>query len=419
MRVLYVSHTAHMSGGERSLIELLGALDGRVQAAVATPPGELSRALRTVGVPVRLIPGTAGSLRPHPLHTPRTVAELARAAGSLRRIARREGVDLVHANSIRAGIVAVAAARIGAPPAVVHVRDVLPDGPLTRLTRVAVGRGASALIGNSAHTLERFADPRTDAVLAVAHSPVDLDRLRPAAELARPHARAAFGIPTDAGPVLGVVAQLTPWKAQDDAVRIVAGLRDVHPGVRLLLAGSARFVSASTRHDNRAFVARLRALVEDLDLGNRVVFLGERSDVPELLRALDMLLVPSWEEPFGRTVVEALAVGLPVAATSVGGPSEALRDGVEGLLLPPRRPEAWVAALAPLLGDPDRLAEMARRGRARATVFDRGAHADRVLSIYEKVLPPSGGESQRGRQPFELYSPIGGGRPRRRPLRFS
>jgi glycosyltransferase involved in cell wall biosynthesis len=240
-----------------------------------------------------------------------------------------------------------------------------------------------------------------------------------AADLDRRRARSALGIPAGSGPVLGVVAQLTPWKAQDDALRIVAGLRDAHPGVRLLLAGSAKFVSASTRHDNRAYVARLRTLVDDLGLGDRVVFLGERRDVPELLRALDMLLVPSWEEPFGRAVVEALAAGVPVAATSVGGPSEVLSNGVEGLLLPPRRPEVWVTALAPLLGDRGRLAEMARRGRVRATAFGRSAHADRVLSVYEKVLPPSRGGSRRGRQPFHLYSPLAGGRQRSRALRVS
>jgi glycosyltransferase involved in cell wall biosynthesis len=386
VRILYVSHTAEISGGERSLLDLLGALDGHVQAAVATPEGPLSAALRMRGVPVRAIPGTAGSLKPHPLHTPRTVGELARAVWNLRRIAHREGVDLVHANSIRAGIVAATAARMGAPPAVVHVRDVLPHALLARASRMVIGKGASAVVGNSAYTLERFADPSSDALLAVAYSPVDLDRLRAAAGLDRRRARAALGVPADAAPVLGVVAQLTPWKAQDDAVRIAAGLRDAYPGVHLLLAGSARFVSRSTRHDNLSFVRRLEALVEELDLGDRVLFLGERGDVPELLRALDMLLVPSWEEPFGRAVVEALAVGVPVAATSAGGPREVLRDGIEGLLLPPRHPDAWVAALLPLLADAARLAEMRRQGPARASRFDRSAHADRILSIYERVL---------------------------------
>src|SRR5436190_16690299 len=168
MHVLYVSHTAHVSGGERSLIELLGALDGRVQVVAATPAGDLAARLRTISVPVRTIPGTDGSLRPHPLHTPKTIVDLARAVWSLRRIARREGIDLVHANSVRAGIVAATAARMGAPPAVVHVRDVLPGGPLARASRMVIGQGASAVVGNSAFTLERFADHSTDALLAVA-----------------------------------------------------------------------------------------------------------------------------------------------------------------------------------------------------------------------------------------------------------
>jgi glycosyltransferase involved in cell wall biosynthesis len=386
VRVLYVSHTANVSGGERSLLDLLAALGPRVQPTVAAPEGELSALLRKRDVPTRTIPGTAGSLRLHPLHTPKAVAELAHAAWSVRQVARHDGTDLIHANSIRAGIVASAAARMGAPPAVVHVRDILRDGPVTRLARAAVESGASAIVGNSAHTLERFVSPPIDAVVAVAHSPVDLDRLQAAAELERSAARLALGIPPNSGPVLGVVAQLTPWKAQDDAVRIAAGLRSGHPDVRLLLVGSAKFVSRSTRYDNRAFVLRLQQLIQELDMRDRVLLLGERSDVPEVLRALDLLLVPSWEEPFGRSVVEALAVGVPVAATSFGGPREVVRDRVDGILLPPRRPQAWVAALSPLLGDRNRLAEMAREGRARAIAFDSRTHAERLLSIYRDVL---------------------------------
>jgi L-malate glycosyltransferase len=389
VRVLYVNHTACVSGGERSLLDLLDALGTRVQPVVATPDGEFAAKLRSLGVAVRTIPGTAGSLRPHPVHTPKTVGELAHAAWMVRRIARRDRVDLVHGNSIRAGIVATAAHLLGAPPAVVHVRDVLPDSPFTRLTRTVVGRGATAIVGNSAYTLERFVTPRTDAALAVTHSPVDLGRMRVASELDPARARAALGIPASAGPILGVVAQLTPWKAQDDAVRIAAGLRSTHPDVRLLLIGSPKFVSRSTRHDNRAFVDRLEALLDELDVRDRVMLLGERSDVPEVLRALDLLLVPSWEEPFGRAVVEGLAAGVPIAATSVGGPREVLRNGVDGLLLPPRRPQQWIDALAPLLADPARLEQMARQGRARATAFGSEVHAERVLALYRDVLAVS------------------------------
>lgn len=383
MRVLYVNHTAQISGGERSLLELLAALDGRVEPVVAAPEGELADAVRALGVPLRTIPGTAGSLKLHPVHTPRTVAELAHAAWSVRAIAHRTRADLLHANSIRAGLVTAGASAAGGPPALVHVRDVLPDGAVTRATRTLVTRGAHAVIGNSQYTLDRFA-PRGGHV---AHSPIAVEPLRHAAEaITVAEARHRIGLPDGAGPVLGVVAQLTPWKAQDDAVRILAGVRERFPDAQLVLVGSAKFVSRQTRHDNHAFVDDLHALIAHHGLEAHVHLLGERADVPEVLRALDLLLLPSWEEPFGRAVVEALAVGVPVAATDAGGPPEIIRDGIDGRLLPPRSPDTWVRELLPLLGDPTALRAMGLQGRDRAEAFDRRAHAERVTRIYQEIL---------------------------------
>jgi L-malate glycosyltransferase len=389
VRVLFVNHTAQISGGERSLLALLPAIEGQIRATVAAPDGDLSACVRALGVPVRTIPGTDGSLKLHPTHTPRAAAELARAAWSVRRIALRERSDLVHANSIRAGLVAVAAASMGGPPALVHVRDVLPPGVLAGLTRAVLGGGAAAIVGNSRHTLDRFAPPRGSAVRAVAYSTVDLDALTAAAEIDRGQARCRIGIPPDLGPVLGLVAQITPWKAQDDAVRIMAGLRAAHPSVRLVLVGSTKFVSRATRHDNRAFADAVQRLIDELGVRDRVALLGERDDIPRVLPALDMLLAPSWDEPFGRTVVEAMALGIPVAATSVGGPREVVRDGVDGVLLPPRRPEVWIETLAELLKDRDRLAAMSRQARVRARDFDCHRHAEQLLSLYARLLESS------------------------------
>jgi glycosyltransferase involved in cell wall biosynthesis len=383
-RILYVNHTAQVSGGERSLLELLAALDGRAEPIVAAPAGDLADAVRALGVPLREIPGTAGSLKLHPVHTPQTLAELARAGRAVRGIAKRERIDVVHANSIRAGLIASGVARTGGPPALVHVRDVLPDGTVTRLTRRAIAVGASAVVGNSEYTLSHFRPVHGPVRLAVAHSPIDLDRLGAAAALDRTAARRRLDLAAEA-PVLGVVAQLTPWKGQDDAVRILAALRS-HPDAQLLLVGSAKFVARATRHDNPAFVRGLNQLARDLGVADRIHLLGERDDVPEVLRAIDLLLMPSWEEPFGRAVVEALAVGVPVAATSAGGPAEILHDGVEGLLLPPRCPDAWADAIEPLLADPERLAAMRRAGLERARAFGRDAHAERMVALYEVML---------------------------------
>ena len=81
------------------------------------------------------------------------------------------------------------------------------------------------------------------------------------------------------------------------------------------------------------------ALVVNADLEDRVVWLGEREDVPEIVRALDVLLLPSWEEPFGRAIVEALALEVPVVATAVGGPASSSDDSISAS--PWARSTAW------------------------------------------------------------------------------
>jgi glycosyltransferase involved in cell wall biosynthesis len=186
---------------------------------------------------------------------------------------------------------------------------------------------------------------------------------------------------------LGVVAQLTPWKGQDDAIRSAALLRQMWPDLRLLLVGDVTFSSKATRYDNRAYARSLHVLVEELNLQDTVRFLGQRDDVPQIMRALDLLLVPSWEEPFGRTVIEAMALETPVVATRLGGPSEVITDGVDGVLLPPQQPQRWAAAIGALLANPNRRVEMGRR--ARCTVgrsFSRDAHVASVLEMYQSLL---------------------------------
>jgi L-malate glycosyltransferase len=389
VKVLYVNHTAEISGGERSLLILLAALPSTVQPLLATPRGPLQAAAEALGIPTTRIVGTAGSLRLHPLHTPRAIAEMIVAAWQVRRASARHGADLVHANSIRAGVV-VGIARLRRVATVVHVRDCLPSGPVSTATQRLIAATATTVLANSHYTAAciRAAAPR--ARPEVVHNPVDIERFNPEV-IDQVRARDRLGGAGRRRLLLGVVAQLSPWKGQDTAIEALRLLLSKGIDAHLLLVGSAKFVARSTRFDNRRYLAHLHQLVAEAGLQSRVSWLGEREDVPELVGALDVLLLPSWEEPFGRAVIEAMALGVPVIATDVGGPAEIITDGREGLLVPPRDPVKWAAAIGRLAESPERRREMGRAGRLRVEqAFSGGHHAEEMLEVYERAIASQG-----------------------------
>jgi glycosyltransferase involved in cell wall biosynthesis len=389
VRVLYVSHTAVVSGGERSLLDLLGTLPPQVQPLLATPPGRLQELAQARGIATTAIVGTAGSLRLHPLHTPKALLEMAVAAWQVRRAARRHRAVLVHANSIRAGLV-LALARLPRAATVVHVRDCLPPGALSRMTLRLIAASATKIVANSRYTAGSVLAAAPKADVEVVHNPVYLGRFDPGT-IDREAARARLG--EGRAVVLGVVAQLTPWKGQDTAIEALSLLVAEGLDAQLLIVGSAKFLASATRFDNRDYVQGLHGLVAEHGLGERVSWLGERDDVPEVMAALDVLLLPSWEEPFGRAVIEAMALGVPVVATEVGGPREILTEGREGLLAPPRDAVAWAAAVAQIVRSPDGGIEMGRAGRRRVEeAFTTAHHAARMLDVYERTISKRAGK---------------------------
>jgi L-malate glycosyltransferase len=385
MRILFYNHTGLVSGAERSLLELVGGLAARgEEVLVASPEGPLGRHIASLGVQHEQVPGTTASFKLSLPGYGRAGAELARAAIVLQWVATRFEADVVHANSIRGGLVAgVASARNGAP-VVVHARDALQRGPVVEGIRLALGASTSHVIAISAHVEQALGLRSRKVPVSVVHNPVDLERFDPAT-VDRAAMRTVLGADGDA-PLLGLIAQITPWKGQDDAIRMLAALKTRQPGARLLLVGEPKFVGKDVRFDNMAYNTRLAELVNSLGLADSVDFLGEREDVPEVLSALDLLLVPSWQEPFGRTVIEGMAMGRAVMATDVGGPAEVIRDGEDGRLLPPRSPERWADAAAELLGDRARLARMEDAARAAAQRFDRDAYVRRIVGLYEGVI---------------------------------
>jgi len=382
IKVLYVNHTGVLGGAEHSLLTLLERLPDDIVPIVLSPSGPLRERVRALGIRTEILPGTSASFRLHPVRTPRALIAIARSAVTVGRIAHRLRVDLIHANSVRAGLIAAPGRVTGNPPALVHVRDVVPPGITGTAVKRAVALGSHRTLCISDHVARSFG---WGSRVQVIPNGVDLRRFDPATG-DRAARRAVIGLrPGDRA--LGVIAQLTPWKGQDDAIEALALVRRRHPQARLILIGEAKFLARDTRFDNKAFEATLVRRARELGVLDAVTFLGERPDIPELVHALDVVLVPSWEEPFGRSVIEGMAMHRAVLATDVGGPGEIIDHGATGLLAPPKDPAAWAAHIGRLLDDDALRTRIGTAARASLVGrFDAGTHVRLMVAAYRDLL---------------------------------
>jgi glycosyltransferase involved in cell wall biosynthesis len=207
--------------------------------------------------------------------------------------------------------------------------------------------------------------------IRVVHNGVDLVRLgqhRP-----RTVVRRELGLSATA-PVVGLVARLDHWgKGHREFFTALAGLKARYPVEALIIGGGRR-------------EEEMRQLAAEMGLAGRVHFLGQRQDIPDLLAALDIFVLPSHSEGVSLALLEAMAAGLPVIATTVGGLPEVVRHEENGLLIPARDPEALAAALTRLLAEPDlakKLGDNARRDVAEHFSLERLGRE--INEIYEEL----------------------------------
>jgi glycosyltransferase involved in cell wall biosynthesis len=199
----------------------------------------------------------------------------------------------------------------------------------------------------------------------------------PRGPAARARARAALGLAADT-PVLGCVANLTPKKDHAGLLEAFAEVRRTLPGATLILVGTG------------PLDAELRERARGLGVAGSVRFLGSRDDVLDLLPALDVFVLGSRFEGLPVSLLEAMAAGVAVVATQVGGIPEVVTDGVHGLTVPAGDPVALATALARVLRDESVRAAMAEAGRERvidAFSIDRAVH--RTETLYAELLGPS------------------------------
>ncbi len=384
MRILLANHTAAWSGAEVSLLRLIEGLRANHDLAVACPgEGPLADAVTQAGLERFELPSVDLSLRLHPVHTTRGMTQLVGAGMALQRAAGRFRADVIHANTIRTGLLA-AIPHNPQIPVVVRAHEHPPATTVGRAIRAIVAHSASGVAAVSDYTTRHFNEGLARPAAVCVYNSIDHDRLDPDRVVPAP-LHQEYGIPAGA-PLLGHVAQITPWKNQLTSVRALSLLRRGGLNAHLLIVGQVAFVGKRVRYDNDAYLNELERVAQDLDVADAVHFTGQRKDVPAVLATLDLSLLPSWEEPFGLATVESMAMATPPLVSRVGAGPELVLDGVCGRVLPPRQPEAWAEAAANLLRDRQALERMSQQARAAAAPYRDEVHAREMISVYQQAV---------------------------------
>jgi len=207
-----------------------------------------------------------------------------------------------------------------------------------------------------------------------------------------------FKPPTSGSFRILMVGHVLPRKRFEDALLALAELAPEYPQLRLRIVG---------REIDSAYRGRLDRFVRENNLTNNVEFIGPQADVFGLMCESDLFLHTATSEAFGMVVIEALAVGLPVIASRVQGPSEIIEHERTGLLVPPAEPRSIAASIRFLLQHPDFARQLSESGRRRVeSCFSSRRMASGIVSVYDSLLGCTTGRTQRRRSAQPSTRPV-------------
>lgn len=299
----------------------------------------------------------------------------------LRDVIKQEDVDLVHTHGVRANLVGRLAARLaGRDTVVTTVHSLLAqDYPelLSRLANMFIERASRGLTthfiavsgGLQKALLQQGIPEKKITVIYNGLNPDDFKRnCTPGAW------RKKMGIAPDV-PLVAMIGRLHPVKGHRFFLKAAADILQSRPDVRFLVVGCG---------PERA---GLEEYAKHLEISDSVIFTGFVSDVSEILPDLNLLVIPSLWEGFGLTALEAMVVGVPVVATSVGGLPEVVEHGTTGLLVPPADEAGLVRGIAWMLDHPREAGDMAQSAKAAVELkFTASVMARKTEDLYRRLL---------------------------------
>jgi glycosyltransferase involved in cell wall biosynthesis len=402
VRVLYVNPAAELGGSERSLFDLLASLESTpevVKKLLLFGDGELARRVRGLGVDVEILPtprelsalgeSDAGAFLARGAAMSRAAVSLVPYLRRFRRSVRTFRPSVIHTNGMKAHVLGA----LAAPdlPRVVHLRDFVSERPVSRHLLPLLGR--NALFVTNSRAVESDALGVSPSLRTrVVYNGIDLEEFRPGPrELG--HLATLSGLPPPPADsvVLGLVATYAWWKGHRTFIEAAARVRDELRGraLRFYVVGGPVYRTQGSQLDEAA----IRREIELRGLASDVGVVPFQHDVARVYRGLDVLVHASERrEPFGRTIVEAMASGRPVVVARAGGALELFDEGRTGLGFRPGDVADLSRALGALVADENLRRTLAEQGRRAAEErFGRSRLAREIGDAYRALLERDGG----------------------------
>lgn len=305
----------------------------------------------------------------------RTAAEELPAALALARIIRAERADVVHlGNGIRANFDGLLACWMTRTPIVCHVKGFEKYSARERWAAKRIDAVVCMTEAVRDHCVRSGVVGRR---MEVIYDALEASHFRPKSD--RAEMRAGLGLSADAV-AFGIIGGIQEWKGQEVAVRAFALAREGNPHLRLFVVGGAH-------RAGQEYARRVEEDVRSLGIEKDVTFTGFRSDIPDVMNALDVVVHASVRpEPFGRVILEGMLLGKPVIAAAAGGVPELIDEGRTGFLVPPGDAAALAVAMRRVAADADLRRSVGERACSEATDrFSLRRHVDLMSSLYDSI----------------------------------
>ncbi len=368
--ILFINKVAELGGAEISLLTLIEDIQkyGYRPFVVLGSDGPLRKRLEELNSKVYI----------YPLDFPhfKKPIPFVKSVFFLTRLVKSEKIQLIHSNTLWDNQYGVIAAKLSHIPHILHVRGFSKQ----RNSWKALYNMGCLAICNSKHTKEIFLKySKFKKKTEVVYNAVDIEKLKPDKKK-RSMIRNHYGF-TDVDLVMGMAGRLTEEKGQLALLKILIPILKKQPQYKILIAGDAKI------HTDYKYPEQISSLIKKNGLNKNVILTGFLKDMTSFYNALDLFLLPSFREPFGRVLIEAMATEIPVIASRVDGVVEVVDHSILGYLVEPSDADDWLYCIDKLDRNESLRIQFGKAGRKKVSKrFTPDQITYKIISIYKELI---------------------------------